>query len=241
MILNDNMTQAVSSLGWIDKGSFWVFSVYGVTPRKIVLSDANYLSVSAGTKDYFAVEHHWDGKRLEITAHAHLDPRQIISRLSLRQTIPEFQSKIEIIREGDLSIWEQLPGAFTGYAFGEYRLVLTHDAGEHDVQTFEWFDDSYDKGYQGIIGAIEVPDCSLLIISVQRDSHPVLYDPEAEKAIRKLRLADRGGNPRFQYRGSACEFWATDYDSIVKLDGKTLTVCNAKCVQDADRKRIVQG
>lgn len=235
MILNDNRTQAVSSLGWVDRGSLWVYSVSEASSQKMTLSDATYLSVSAGAEDFFSVAHHWNGERLEITAHNHLDPRHIISRLSLRRTIPGFPSRLELLREGDLRVWDRLPGAFTGYAFGEYQLVLTRYTGEDDVQTFAWFDDAYDKGYQGIIGAVAVPDSSYLIVSVQRDSHPVLYDPETKKAIRKLHLADRNGNPSFQFRESALEFWATDYDSIVKLDGKTLAVKNARCMQDAIR------
>jgi hypothetical protein len=232
MILNDKRTLAVSSLGWVDHGSLWICSVEA-PPQKIVLSDAKYLSVSAGAKDFFAVVHHWDGQRLEITAHAYSAPQTTISRLALRQAVPGLPSRIELLREGDLRVWDQLPGAFTGYAFGDYRLVLTRLAGEDDVQALEWFDDSYDKGYQGIVGSIEVPDTSLLIISVQRDSHPVLYSPETKKAIRKLSLADRTGNPSFQFRTSAREFWATDYDSVVKLDGTTLAVRNVQCVQNA--------
>lgn len=235
MILNDNRTQAVSSLGWIDRGSLWLYSVNEASSRKMALSDATYLSVSAGAEDFFAVVHHWNGKRLEITAHSHSDPCHIISRLSLRQSIVGFPSRLELLREGDLSVWDRLPGAFTGYAFGEYQLVLTRHAGVDEVQTFAWFNDGYDKGYQGIIGAVDVPDSSYLIVSIQRDSHPVLYDPETKKAIRKLNLVDRGGNPSFQFRESSLEFWASDYDSIVKLDGKTLAVKDARCVQDAVR------
>ena len=225
----------MSSLGWVDRGSLWVYSVSEQSPRKVTLSDAKYLSVSSGTDDFFSVVHHWDGKRLEITAHSHSDPLHIISRLSLRQTIPGFPSRLELLREGDLSVWDRLPAAFTGYAFGDYQLVLTRHAGEDEVQTFAWFDDAYDKGYQGIIGTVEVPDSPYLIVSIQRNSHPVLYDPETKKAIRKLQLADRIGNPSFQFRESALEFWVTDYDSIVKLDGKTLAVKNSRCVQDAVR------
>ena len=225
----------MSSLGWVDRGALWVYSVHDTSPRKIVVSDAKYLSVAGGAKDVFAVVHHWDGKRLELTAHAHADPRHVISRISLRPVNSLFPSRLEMLREGELGVWDQLPGAFTGYAFEDYRLILTRHVAEDDVQTLSWFDESYDKGYQGIVGATEVPDTSFFIISVQRDSHPVLYDPETRTALRKLTLADRGGNPVFQLCGAAQEFWATDYDAIVKLDAKTLELISMKVVQDADR------
>lgn len=206
-----------------------MYSVHDTSPRKIVVSDANYLSVAGGAKDVFAVVHHWDGKRLEITA------QYVISRISLRPVNSVFPSRLEMLREGELHVWERLPGAFTGYAFEDYRLILTRHIAEDDVQTLSWFDESYDKGYQGIVGATEVPGTSFFIISVQRDSHPVLYDPETRTALRKLTLADRGGNPAFQLRGQAHELWATDYDSIVKLDARTLDLRGMKVVQDADR------
>jgi hypothetical protein len=212
-----------------------VYSVHDSSPRKIVVSDARYLSVAAGTKDFFAVVHHWDGKRLELTAHPHADPQQVISRISLPPVNSLFPSRLELLREGEMRVWDRLPGAFTGYAFEDYRLILTRHIAEDDVQTLSWFDDSYDRGYQGIVGATEVPDTSFFIISVQRDSHPVLYDPETRTALRKLTLADRGGNPAFQLRAAAHEFWAIDYDAIVKLDVKTLELISMKVVQDVDR------
>ena len=95
------------------------------------------------------------------------------------------------------------------------------------------FDHSYDKAYQGIVGVAEVPDSSLLIIAIQRDFDPVLYDPESQKAVRKLNLADRGGNPEFQLLAAAHEFWTADYDAIVKLDGRTLKVKGIQMVQAA--------
>lgn len=235
MILNSDRTQAISSLGWADRGSIWVYAVDDPSPCKIVLSDAKYLSVAGGgANDFFAVVHHWDGKRLEITAHAQSNPQHVISRISLRPVNSLVPSRVEILREGELHVWDRLPGAFTGYAFEDYRLILTRHIAEDDVQIFSWFDESYDKGYQGIVGATEVPDTSFLIISVQRDSHPVLYDPETRMALRKLNLADRGGNPAFELREAAHELWATDYDAIVKLDAKTLELKSMKVVQDAD-------
>src|SRR5262249_44314033 len=157
------------------------------------------LSLKEGTDDFFAVMHHWDGHRLEISAHSHTEPSRAISRLSLQAAIGA-GTEPTISFEGDLSVWTQLPKAFTGYAFGDYRLLLTAHAPDAEVQRFGWFDDSYDKGYQGIIGVTEVPRTPLLIVSIQRDSAPVLYDPQRKQLVRKLRLADRYGNPEFRHR-----------------------------------------
>jgi hypothetical protein len=98
-----------------------------------------------------------------------------------------------------------------------------------------WFDDTCDKGYPGIIGVAEVPDSTLPIFTVQRDSHPVLYDPAAQQVISKLQLADRRENPEFCFRAKGREFWAADYDSMVKLDAKTFAVKHVECLEDANR------
>jgi hypothetical protein len=233
VITSADGTQAISSLGWVDKGAFWVCTAGDLALRKVVLSDAKYLSLKAGIDDFFAVIHHWDDDRLEISAHTHSEPNRIISRVSLHRGISGLAAKPEIAFEGDLSVWERLPRAFTGFAFGDYQLVLTDHRGDGEVQTFAWFDDSYDKGYQGIVDVTEVPISHLLIVSIQRDSAPVLYDPIRKQAVRKLSLAGRRGNPEFLLRLSANELWASDYDTIVKLDGNTLVVKKAQRVQDA--------
>jgi hypothetical protein len=100
------------------------------------------------------------------------------------------------------------------------------------MQGFSWYsDDGYDKMYQGIVGVEELPNCPQLIVSVQRNSSPILYDPDTRKAVRKLSLADRRGNPHFCLRTSANELWADDYDHIVKLDGTTLNIIATKQLQ----------
>lgn len=232
MIINSDGTQAVSTLGWVDKGALWVFAAGNMSPRRIELSTARYLSLKEGTDDFFAVMHHWDGDRFEISAHSHAEPDRAISRLSLQAAI-RADAQPTVSFEGDLSAWTRLPKAFTGYAFGDYRLLLTTHLPDTEVQTFGWFDNSYDKGYQGIIGVTEVPNTQLLIVSVQRDSAPVLYDPQRKQLIRKLKLADRHGNPEFRHRVSANELWATDYDFIVKLNGDGLATIGAAQLQDA--------
>ena len=75
----------------------------------------------------------------------------------------------------------------------------------------------------------ELPDTHLLVVSVQRDSNPILFYPGSGEVVRKL---DLGGTPEFQVRASANEIWATDYDYLVKLDAKTLNVITSKRLQD---------
>jgi hypothetical protein len=231
MIVNVARTQAISNLGWVDGGALWLYSLHSKTIRRLTLSTANYLSVFQGTNDFFAVVHHWAGERLEISAHHHSDPNKVIGRASLEQRLPVSKSQLKITFSGEPSVWAELRGAYVAYAFGDYRLIRPLAEEDEDVQEFSWYDTSYDKGYQGVIGAIEIPGGKNVIISIQRDSCPVVYDPETRQVIRKLALANRGGNPEFIRRETASEFWASDYDSVVKLSSATLEVKQTHHVQ----------
>ena len=237
MITNTTATQVVSTIGWVDRGALWVCAVGDLSPRKISLSDTKWLHIKKGRDDFFAVVHHWGGEKLEISAHSHSEPARVVSRISLHRTT---SGPPAITWEGERFVWEQLPHAFSAYtrfsqfvSLGEFQLVIVKDGRDIELQRLEWFDDSYDKGYQGIVDVTEVPDSSLVIVSIQRDSAPVLHDPINKQAVRKLHLADRGGNPEFYLRSAAKEFWVNDYDSMVKLNAETLDVLGAERIQPA--------
>jgi hypothetical protein len=233
VIINSVGTQAICSLGWVHKGSLWAYSIGDASPRIVKLSDAKYLSLKAGKRDCFSLVHHWDGDKLDISAHNHSEPRRPISCISLRLA-GSGRAQPEASLTGDSSIWQELPRAYVAFAFGGFHLFLVNLNGEVSMQAFSWYSDTdYDKGYQGIIGVEEIPNSSLLIVSIQRDSSPILYDPDTGKAVKKLSLADRRGNPDFVFRSSANEFWATDYDHIVKINATTLDVIATKQLQEA--------
>jgi hypothetical protein len=80
---------------------------------------------------------------------------------------------------------------------------------------------------------IGIPGNTALIISVQRDSCPVLYDPKERKVIQKLTLAGRHGNPKLRFRRTANEVWADDYDSLLRLDPQDWSVLNQIRLQGA--------
>jgi hypothetical protein len=95
-----------------------------------------------------------------------------------------------------------------------------------------WYDESYDKAYQGIIGATELsPD--LLLISVSRDSHPVIYSPITKQVVKKLSLAERNGNPKFNLIPQRRELWADDYDTLLKLDIDSFNVIDKRKLQES--------
>lgn len=240
MIVNAASTQAVASLGWVHKGSLWVYKIGDASPRIHELSDAKCLTVKAGTNDFFSIVHHWDGDKVEISAHNQSEPHRPISSVSLQGADPVSASRSSTFLGGK-SVWRELPRAYVAFAFGDYHLFLIEADGDISVHGFPWYSNtSYDKVYQGIVGVEEVPNSRLLIVSVQRDSNPILYDPEARAVVRKLVLANRFGNPAFKFRASANEFWATDYDHVVKLDATTLDVTASRRLQKGTRQVMRQ-
>jgi hypothetical protein len=130
----------------------------------------------------------------------------------------------EPVFEGDTSVWEHLPRAHTAYyrspaGWSDDALFLVDRRRRTvEVQRFDWFDDSYDRGYQGIVGVAEVPGSDLVVVAVQRDSAPVLYDPTRRRMVRKIPLAGRRGNAGLRFRKKAPELWAVDYDTLVQVD-----------------------
>jgi hypothetical protein len=232
MLIDNKTERVISSLGWVDRGSLWTFSLNAETPQTIPISDAKYLSLKQGCDDTFAVVHHFDGNRLEVSAHRFAEAGQAVSRVSFLATSTQGslkQPRVSI--EGDTSIWSLLPCAYTAYAFGDFHLF--NPLGAPAMERLDWYDDSYDKGYQGITDVVEVPGTEYVIVSVQRDSNPVLYDRGRRQVVRKLKLAGKFGNPHFLFRPNSTEIWASDYDSIVKLDGTTYEVVKSVRLQDS--------
>ena len=99
-------------------------------------------------------------------------------------------------------------------------------------RTFEWYDDSYDKLYQGIVGVTEIPDSDLVLVSVQRSSTLIIYDPNARRKVGEFSLSNGHGNPTLHFRGPG-ELWAADYDTLLKIEPGSWRVLESRRLQDA--------
>jgi hypothetical protein len=230
MLLSQDESVIISSLGWTDTGGLWILETRsgGLTSHKI--SDAKYLSLHPGKNDYFSVVNYYDGDKLHISAHSFADPARILARVCFGSSGHTF--------EGDTSVWTHVPKAYVAYlkrpGLADFHLFLIEPIRPNaEVVQLDWYDESYDRGYQGVIGAIEVPDEDKLIISVQRDSHPVLYDLSQRKVISKLSLADRSGNPTLRFTRQTRELWADDYDTLLRLSTADWSVKKSMLIQGA--------
>lgn len=93
-----------------------------------------------------------------------------------------------------------------------YLFTLDLFRTEVEVSHLDWYDDSYDKGDQGIVGVTEVPGTEELLFSVQRSSELVRYDLGTRKALGRINLGARSGNPTLHFSVDGRNLWADDYD-----------------------------
>jgi hypothetical protein len=230
MLISTDRRFIISHLGWVDQSSLWIYDVVKERVDLVPVGNAKYLSLfPCKDQNQFAVFHHSEGALIRLTIHSFDDPAVPLC------TIEDLAGKTQI--EGDASELKNAPRFYTayynpGFDADFYLIIIDTIQSRIETERFEWYDSSYDKGYQGIVGVIELPSGEL-IVSVQRDSHPVVYDPETKMVVRKLSLADRRGNPKFRIANRRRELWADDYDTILKLDIETLDIKSFRHLQIA--------
>ena len=233
MLLSSDGTTAVSNLGWVDKGALWILSAGDLSIRTAKVSESAYLRLRSGTDDCFTVQH--GGRepfdRFEVTVHRLSNPEAVLARVSL--------VGVEATFEGDETAWARVPVWYVDYfrlpASAEYRLFRI-DAAVRRVERQEltWYTPQrYDVGYQGVIGVTAIPGDRRLLVSVQRSSTLVLHDPEMGAEVGTVTLADRGGNPTVHFLRTRPEAWADDYDTVVRLETRTLRVRDKATLQGA--------
>ena len=231
MIADDKRTVLVSSLGWVEHDALWVLNVGEKKETVIPLgSGARYLSPHTSGGDLFAVVHHFDGARFELTVHAFDRPAKALAH----GVVDEKRSELS----GDARLWQSVPRFYVDYlAFPPWKdfvlVELCPAQGRLNVHRLAWYDQSYDKGYQGVVAVSEMPDAELALVSVQRCSELVIHHLPTGMKRAGLRLAGRNGNPQIRFRKSAAELWALDYDTIVVLDSNTWDKKRSARLQDA--------
>lgn len=231
MIVSEDEQWVITTQGWADRGSLWVLQTRSSEQNRIPLSDAKYLSLHTGLRGLFSVVHYFDGSRLEITAHSSSDPGKVLSRVVILSSHSSF--------EGDVENWKLLPHSYVAYfqrpSGADFHLFkIDPFRTSVEISHLEWYDDSFDKGYQGVIGVTEVPGTDELLFSIQRCSTLVRYDSDARKMLRRVELAGRSGNPTLRFSRDGKTLWAVDYDTLVQIDPANWRVKQCRRLQGVD-------
>ena len=228
MLISPDRRLVISNLGWADRGALWTYDTRADRVDLLAVGDAKFLSLfPCVNQAYFALLHHYDGRNIRLTVHSFEHPAVPLCAIERIASLSWVQ--------GDVAVLKNAPHYYVAYfetSQGADYHLLWIDPGARAIQAerFDWFDSSYDKAYQGIVGVTELPSGNL-IVSIQRDSHPVVYDPIRKRVIRKLSLADKAGNPSIRLSASGNEIWADDYDTVLKLDAQSLEVIGSRCLQ----------
>src|SRR5215471_5098974 len=167
-------TVHLTSLGWVDHDALWRFDVRTSSVDSIPLaSGARYVSLHASGSDTFAVAHHFDGARAEVTVRPVTDPARVLARAAVGDGTATLH--------GDVGAWHTVPRLYIAYlGFEPWKdfvlLNISISTGRIEVQRLEWYDNSYDKMYQGVVGVVEIPGEGSALVSVQRSSRLILHD-----------------------------------------------------------------
>jgi hypothetical protein len=231
VITNRDRSTVLSSMGWVDGDAIWRFDAASGHAETIpIASGAQYLTLHAGDGDRFAVGHRADGSRFEVSVRSFVQPAVAIARAVVDAGGPRL--------EGDATAWRLVPRLFVPYLklppWNDFVLVRIDPAGGGVViQELSWYDESYDKEYQGVIDVLALPDGRSALVSVQRSSRVILHDLVTGARRRAIDLGGRAGNPMLHDVPEAGEIWATDYDTLVVVRARDWSVRGHARLQDA--------
>jgi len=235
MIAAPDGTAVLSSIGWVDGDALWRLDAASGRLDAIPLgTGARYSSLhhdEAGARSgQFAVAHHFDGRRFEVSVRAFSAPDAVLARAAVDPAGTGV--------DGDAAAWAGVPRLYVEYlGFAPWNsfvlLRVSPSDGAVEIQRLAWYDESYDKAYQGIVGVLELPGGDAALVSVQRSSRLILHDLATGARRRAIDLGDRGGNPRLALRDSGREVWASDYDAIAVVRTDTWQVTRRARLQGA--------
>lgn len=166
MLANPERTVLVSSVGWVDRDVLWRYDVAAARAERLPLgTGAGYLSLHSHGSEYFSVAHHFEGERFELTVHSFSDPPHVLART----TVDTAGTRMV----GDSSRWRQVPRVYAAYLgfepWKDFVLVaIVAPTEQVALQRLDWYDETYDKGYQAITGVLELPGEDAALVSVQR-------------------------------------------------------------------------
>jgi hypothetical protein len=226
MIASPERTTVLSSLGWVEGDAIWCFDAGSGRVRTIPQNTgARHTSLHTSNSERFVAVHHFDGSRFLASVSLFSAPEITVSAASYENGRTHLS--------GNPAAWQGLPQLYVAHLAGGWNdyVLIRIESGHIHIQRLEWYDSSYDKGYQAVFDVIALPDPRYALMSVSRSSELIVHDLETGRAHQKITLGAQHGNPRLAVRGD--ELWATDYDTLVVVDTQSWRVLRKKRLQGA--------
>jgi hypothetical protein len=224
MFFDATANLVVGNAGWVDLDSLWTFDPTSHAEKTIAVEGAKYLTLRAGEGGLFRVVHHGSPRQI-ISIRAFAEPGMMLAAVEMADGKVNFT--------GDLTLWQHFdPSAIFNAERGQ-RLIFLHALEQRiiDLDLSWFFNENYDLGYQSLIDCMTI-DAKRVIVSIQRSSDLVIMDLDSNVRVGTAPLAGRRGNPLLTKRTSE-DFLSSDYDTLCRVDSRSLSVLASQRLQDA--------
>ncbi len=201
MIIDSTERFVIDNMGWVDKAALWFLDLSTGAVRQVPLGTGDYLTLMGGERDLFVAVRRESMSLLEATVHSAASPPDVLARLRIEQGRATFSGRADL--------WASVPRVFVAdhsrfaNVVRPLLFLVDHRRGTVDFQELPWYSDGYDLMYQGLLDPVSVPDSDLLLMPIQRDSEPVIYDLTERRKVGTMKLADRH-DPAARYQLLAC-------------------------------------
>lgn len=206
MIFDPDGGRLIDSIGWVDRGSLWVYEIAKREVSSISVDDSDFLTLKQGRTGHFTVT-----RGATVSLRHSSRPEKDLACVRIRNDKAEFS--------GDTSLWAQVETSVLVESMTERARFVRIDAAKEAIQNIDisWYNaDNYDLIWQGLVDCMTLPNRQQVVISVQRSSTLIVIDLERNLQVATVVLAERGGNPKLTLR-TEDDFLASDYDTLCRV------------------------
>ena len=239
VVSDPNRTRVV----WSDGHKLWQHDIPSGRQEPLSLRiEAPVVQVYSSGHGHFSVGHYFASQRFEVTVHDFTEP----SEVKARAVLDPGGNKLE----GDITSWSEVPLVnvveyFHGPRIGSYFFEIRPDCGQVQLQRIEWYDDSYDKGYENINSVLRLGREALAVVSVTRRSELILHDLNTGGKVGTVPLPGgvAGGARPLLLHNAEQEIWTVNYDTMVVVRRSDWQILRSSRLQltDSPRSRLFVG